>query len=95
MPFSAKSLSNIHWNEENKRFYFTLFGIPFGVALGRDRSNNQVVIERCISGEYKLCSSSLQIDDAKKKMFLLLCVDIPKKETELIKGKTLFAFLVS
>jgi transposase len=36
---------------------------------------------------------SLQIDDAKKKMFLLLCVDIPKKETELIKGKTLFAFL--
>ena len=93
MPFSAKSLSNIHWDETDKRFYFTLFGIPFGVALGRDRSNNQVVIERCISGEYKMCSSSLQIDDAKKKMFLLLCVDIPKKETELIKGKTLFAFL--
>ena len=93
MPFSAKSLSNIHWDETDKRFYFTLFGIPFGVALGRDRSNNQVVIERCISGEYKMCSSSLQIDDAKKKMFLLLCVDIPKKETELIKGKILFAFL--
>lgn len=93
MPFSAKSLSNIHWDETDKRFYFTLFGIPFGVALGRDRSNNQVVIERCISGEYKMCSSSLQIDDTKKKMFLLLCVDIPKKETELIKGKTLFAFL--
>jgi hypothetical protein len=93
MPFSAKSLSNIHWDETDKRFYFTLFGIPFGVALGRDRSNNQVVIERCISGEYKLCSSSLQIDDAKNKMFLLLCVDIPKKEIKLIKGKTLFAFL--
>jgi hypothetical protein len=93
MPFSSKSLSNIHWNENDKRFYFTLFGIPFGVALGRDGSNNQIVIERCISGEYKMCSSSLQIDDTKKKMFLLLCVDIPKKETELIKGKTLYAYL--
>ena len=93
MPFSAKSLSNIHWNEEDKRFYFTLFGIPFGVALGRDRSNNQVIIERCISGEYKMCSSSLQIDDAKKKMFLLLCVYIPKEEVELKEGKTLYAYL--
>lgn len=93
MPFSAKSLSNIHWVAEEKRFYFTLFGIPFGVALGRDRSNNQVVIERCISGEYKMCSSSLQIDDKKKKMFLLLCVDIPTKEVTLIKDKTLYAFL--
>lgn len=93
MPFSSKSLANIHWNEEDKRFYFTLFGIPFGVALGKDRSNNQIIIERCIGGEYKMCSSSLQIDDAKKKMFLLLCVDIPKKETKLVKGKTLFAFL--
>lgn len=93
MPFSAKALSNIHWSAEDKRFYFTLFGIPFACALGRDRSNNQAIIERCISGEYKLCSSSLQIDDTKKKMFLLLCVDIPKKETNLIDGKKMYAFL--
>ncbi len=93
IPFSAKSLQNIHYNDEDKRFYFTLFGIPFGVALGRDRSNNKSVVERCINGEYKMCSSSLQIDDEKKKMFLLLCVDIPKQETKLIEGKTLFAFL--
>ena len=87
MPFSAKALSNIHWSAEDKRFYFTLFGIPFACALGRDRSNNQAIIERCISGEYKLCSSSLQIDDAKKKMFLLLCVDIPNKQTDILKMK--------
>lgn len=93
MPFSAKALSNIHWNENDKRFYFTLFGIPFGVALGRDRSNNQSVIEKAISGEYKLCSSSLQIDDKKKKMFLLLCVDVPQKEVSLDKNKKMFAFL--
>jgi transposase len=52
-----------------------------------------VIIERTISKEYKLCSSSLQIDDKKKKMFLLLCVDIPKKEVELENGKQLLATL--
>lgn len=93
MPFSKKALENIHWDEEDKRFYFTLFGIPFACALGADRSNNQSIINKCISGEYKMCSSSLQIDDSKKKMFLLFCVDIPKKETKLIEGKKLYAFL--
>lgn len=93
MPFSAKSLSNIHWNDEDKRFYFTLFGIPFACALGRDRSNNQSVIERAISGEYKMCSSSLKIDDERKKMFLLLCVDVPPEEVNLIEGKKMFAIL--
>lgn len=93
IPFSAKAISNIHWNNEDKRFYFTLFGIPFGCALGRDRSNNQSVIEKCINGEYKICSSSIQIDDKKKKMFLLFCVDIPKKEVQMVEGKKMYAFL--
>lgn len=93
IPFSAKAISNIHWDESDKRFYFTLFGVPFACALGRDRSNNQSVIDRCIRGEYKICSSSLQIDDNKKKMFLLLCVDIPKKETDIDPDKELLAWL--
>lgn len=88
IPFSAKAINNLNWNGE--RFVFSLFGIPFATRLGRDRSNNKVIIERVLSGEYKLCSSSLQIDD--NKMFLLMCVDIPKKEVEL-KDKKLFAFL--
>lgn len=93
IPFSAKTIANIHQCDEDKRFYFTLFGIPFCCRLGRDRSNNQSVIERCISGEYKICSSSLQIDDARNKMFLLLCVNMPQKEMKQVKGKKLFAFL--
>jgi hypothetical protein len=80
IPFSAAALSNIHWDEEDSRFYFTLFGIPFGTALGADRSGNKLMVERCISREYKLCSSSMAIDDGKKKMFLYLCVDIPQKK---------------
>ena len=93
IPFSAKSLINLNWNKEDKRFYFTLFGIPFATALGRDRSNNKVIIERILSGEYKMCSSSIQIDDNRKKMFLLLCVDIPQKEVILKPDKKLYAFL--
>ena len=61
MPFSAKALSNIH-KADDGRFYFTLFGIPFACMLGRDRSNNEAVIDRCISGEYKMCSSSIAFE---------------------------------
>ncbi len=93
VPFSSDSIRNLHWEEKDKRFYFTLFGIPFATALGADRSNNKVIIERVLSGEYKLCQSSIQIDDRKKKMFLLLCVDIPKKEVKLNPDKKLYAFL--
>lgn len=93
IPFSAKSVSNLAWNNDEKRFFFNLFGITFATALGRDRSNNKVIIERVLSGEYKMCSSSIQIDDSRKKMFLLLCVDIPQKEVTLKPGKKLYAFL--
>ena len=92
MPFSAKSISNIH-KEDDGHFYFTLFGIPFACRLGRDRSNNEVVIDRCINGEYQICSSSLQVDRKKNKLFLLLCVDMPMKEVKLDKDKVLFAYL--
>ncbi len=93
MPFSAKALSNIHWDEGDRRFYFTLFGIPFACALGADRSNNEAVINKAISGEYKMCSSSLMIDDERKRMYLLLCVDVPAKKPELDQKKCLYAFL--
>lgn len=100
MPFSAKSLSNIH-KADDGRFYFTLFGIPFACMLGRDRSNNEAVIDRCISGEYKMCSSSIAFEKTvnretgkkKQKLFLFLCVDIPKKEIELKADKKMFCYL--
>jgi hypothetical protein len=38
-----------------------------------------------------MCTSSLKFDG--NKLFLLLCVDIPKKEVKLDEKKTMFAFL--
>jgi transposase len=73
--------------------FFTLTGIPFQMCFGRDRSGNRIIVERIISGEYKMVTSSIQVDDDKKKIFLLLCVDIPQKEVVLKPDKKLYAFL--
>ncbi len=113
MPFSAKALSNLHAKEEEvidnktgkmrkvKRYYFTLFGIPFACMLGRDRSNNAIIIDRCINGEYKMCSSSIafakQTDritgKKKQKLFLYLCVVIPQKEEKVDPKKIMYCYL--
>ena len=60
-------------------------GIRFLLAFGKDRSNNRLIVERCLKmdadydGEYKLCNSSIQIvkREGKVKLFLLLVVSIP------------------
>lgn len=67
MPFKGEDIRNLHYSEENKRFEFSWFKIPFACALGNDRSNNQDIIERCINGEYKICGSSISIISAKDK----------------------------
>ena len=100
IPFSAQALSNIH-KAEDGHFYFTLFGIPFACMLGRDRSNNEAVIERMINGEYKLCSSSIAFQKTvnretgkkKQKLFLYLCVDIPKQKVKINENKVIYAYL--
>lgn len=100
IPFSSKAISNIH-KADDGHFYFTLFGVPFACMLGRDRSNNEAIIERCISGEYKISSSSIAFqkvvsrDTGKKKnkLFLYLCIDIPKKEVELNPKKVMYCYL--
>ena len=71
--------------------FFTLMGIPFQMKFGRDRSNNHAVVKSVLDGQYKMCTSSIQCDG--KKIFLLLCVDIPKKDFSPIEGKTLHCWL--
>ena len=76
---------------EREGCFFTLIGIPFQCRFGRDRSGNRLIVERVLSGEYKMCTSSIPVDG--KKVFLMLCVDIPKKDVSLDPKKTLYAFL--
>lgn len=98
MPYKADRFINLHFaeyeNGEGKKCdgcFFVLAGIPFQMKFGRDRSGNRIIVERVISGEYKMCTSSLQFDGSK--IFLLLCVDIPNQKKDVDPKKTLYAFL--
>lgn len=86
-----KSIVVNNEGKEREDINLDLIGITFGLMFGRDRSNNRAIVERVMDGTYKLCTSSIQID--KKKIFLHLCVDIPKQDNKLKEGKRLFATL--
>ena len=98
VPFQAKRFLDLRFasytnknGEQREGCFFSLMGVPFQMRFGRDRSGNKLMVERVISGEYKMCTSSLQFDG--KKIFLMLCMDIPKKEVKLDVKKILFAYL--
>lgn len=88
------------WNKslrivfEDGEFYLHWYnGLRFLLAFGKDRSNNRMIVKRCLKmdtdyeGEYKLCNSSIQMvkRDGKPKLFLLLVVNIPQEHVELNK----------
>lgn len=98
IPFDHKRFTNIRFADYNGKdgkmhngCFFTLLGIPFQCKFGKDRSGNRIIMERVVNGEYKMCTSSIQVD--RKKIFLLLCVDIPKQAPKLDKNRSLYAFL--
>lgn len=98
VPYQAKRFANLHFaeytngnGEKREGCFFTLTGIPMQMRFGRDRSGNRTIVERVADGDYKMCTSSLQFYG--KKIFLLLCVDVPKKEVRLDAKKILFAYL--
>ena len=88
------------WNDslkiikEDNDFYLRWYnGIRFKMQFGRDRSNNRLIVSRCLKldkdyeGDYKLCSSSIQLvkREGAVKLFLLLVVNIPQEQVELNK----------
>lgn len=93
IPFSSKSLRNLCLDDDINRYFFTLFGIRFGIVLGRDRSNNKRVIENCITGDYALCESAILIDDGRKKFFLILNYSAPLKSASFDEEKYVDAML--
>lgn len=90
IPFQKKAFS---FRADDRDIYFTLEKIPFQMKFGKDRSGNRVIVNRVISGEYKMATSSIVLDDKRKKTYLYLCVDIPQKENKLKKDKVLYAYL--
>lgn len=98
IPYQKKSFKDLRFAEYDKGdggkgvgCFFSIAGVPLQMRFGRDRSGNRLIVERVISGEYKMCTSSLKFDGSK--LYLLLCVDIPKKEVKLDEKKTMYAYL--
>lgn len=88
------------WNDtikivsEGDEFYLRWFsGLRFHLNFGKDRSNNRMIVRRCLKmeqdfdGEYKISNSSIQVAkrDGKQKLFLLLVVQIPQEQVVLNK----------
>lgn len=92
VPFSPRSI-RFNYDADANFYSFTLFHIPFGVTLGRDRSNNKQILDSCISGQCKICESSLLIDDLRKKMFLLLSYEPSAKKYTLDESLSVQASL--
>jgi len=95
IPFSAQSISQLRWNDTKKCFLFTLFGVPFRIILGRDKSNNKKIVEDIRCGGIRIFSSYLLIDDIKKKTFLFLNIDFSVNTPELDTNKYINATLSS
>ena len=94
IPFAWDKSLRIEYEEKEKEFYLRWYNdICFKFHFGRDRSNNRLIVSRCLKldkdcdGEYKLCNSSIQIikRDGSTKFFLLLVVNIPQEHVELNK----------
>lgn len=94
MPIPFPWNKSIKIEAEGGEFYLRWYnGLRFFLAFGKDRSNNRMIVKRCMKmdedfeGEYKLCNSSIQLvkREGKTKLFLLLVVNIPQEHVELNK----------
>lgn len=84
IPF-GKSVIRFYENGKDINFNW-VSDFDFKLNFGRDKSNNREIVERVMRGEYDVAGSHIQIDSPQNgdtKIFLLLCVDMPKKEVEL------------
>ena len=84
IPF-GKSVIRFYENGKDINFNW-VSDFDFKLNFGRDKSNNREIVERVMRGEYDAAGSHIQIIKPKKgdtKIFLLLSVDMPKKEVEL------------
>ena len=84
------------YEDENGIFLRWFNNIRFLLAFGRDASNNELIVRRCLGTShdgvtYKACSSSIQIKkmNGRSRIFLLLCVEVPNEEHKQIKGKVI------
>jgi IS605 OrfB family transposase len=80
IPFKARAIKNLRTENDDIVFDF-LNNIKFKFDFGKDKSGNKLIIEKIISGEYKLGGSSFTDDG--KKTFFNITVSYENKKIEL------------
>ncbi len=80
IPFSSYVIS-LKMDESNFEYKFKLFKIPFRTYLGRDRTDKRELLKKVTLGYIKLCQSAIQIESGK--IYLLITVEMPKRQTNL------------
>lgn len=80
MPIRRGDISNIIKLEDGN-YQFFVYGITFKTWFGRDDSGNELILDRAMAGEYKLCDSSLQLRNGK--LFFLAVLQFEKQTVAL------------
>lgn len=85
IPIRTQDIKVLKYNNEIKNFDFHIYDFQFQTYLGADKSGNKQIIDRCISGEYKLCDSSIKIErkNNKTQIYLLLTCQFTQEKKEL------------
>lgn len=81
VPFKGTDVKKLTSSRDGKVFHFKLFDIPFRTYLGKTGHDKREMLESLISGQVKLCASSLVLD--KGKIFMLAVFQTEPFEHEL------------
>lgn len=87
MPFSGECVRKLTEVTEGAYFTFTLFGIPLKTYLGRTFDDKRELFRGVISGNYKLATSYLKLEEHKK--IYLLATFEQDKEVNLLNEEVI------
>lgn len=78
MPITPQDLRRITLEGEGEFYTCQIFGHTFRLYFGRKGSDKRTLWEAALRGEYKLCTSSIQVDE--HKIFLLATFEVSKED---------------
>ncbi|NLU96293.1 hypothetical protein [Chitinophaga sp. Ak27] len=77
IPIPAGALTKIRPIDQSRNYTFSLYGLHFRTYFGKVLDDKYCMWKKAIDGAYKLCNSSLQLDDSK--IYLLAVFQFDKQ----------------
>ena len=78
--FTSKAIRDFRKSDKNN-FEFTFLGIKFKTFLGRDKSGIESILDKVLSGEYKIKDSNYKFDG--NDLYFCFSIEMPKKEANI------------